>query len=304
MSFEKRSLARTKLLSLRDEHPTPFPDNGMSVNQYLTVVRRGILAEFHAFVRKSFPPRAYHGWQEDRLITHRVVASYKGNDDEGNEHYKFELDDTSMGIKDLNGSLCIFRNYLCLVNVNGNDDGFLQRGIDLEDINFDDNEVCYSTDDRVFVIGYAGSYVNELAAVLEMMESPVPILKSIADPRKRRVVAMPMGSLDLSENLNAEQHAAICGLRYDVEGIQGPPGTGKSTTIDSIIRRRMQPLTCALVTCVQNKAVDSVAEKLAKGKTPFFVLGKAENLGGVAKHWTIPQQVTPSTRPSWRATPI
>ncbi len=64
---------------------------------------------------------------------------------------------------------------------------------------------------------------------------------------------------------------------------------GKSTTIFHIIQSRLPAGTVALVTCVQNKAVDSLAEKLASTvhNCPFFVVGNAKNLGLTAAEYTL-----------------
>jgi hypothetical protein len=56
---------------------------------------------------------------------------------------------------------------------------------------------------------------------------------------------------------------------------------GKSTTIFHIIRTRVPSGTLALVTSVQNKAVEAIANKLRRTmkETPFFVFGHEKNLG-------------------------
>jgi hypothetical protein len=46
-----------------------------------------------------------------------------------------------------------------------------------------------------------------------------------------------------------------------------------------------------LATCVQNKAVDAIAEKLVSSRMPFFVFGNALRLGLLAKEWTLDAQV-------------
>lgn len=46
----------------------------------------------------------------------------------------------------------------------------------------------------------------------------------------------------------------------------------------------------ALATCVTNKAVDSIAEKLAAARLPFFVFGSSLRLGLVARRWTLDAQ--------------
>ena len=85
------------------------------------------------------------------------------------------------------------------------------------------------------------------------------------------------------------QRGVVAGLVHAVEGVQGPPGTGKSTTIFHIIRTKLAAGEVALATCVQNKAVDAIADKLA-GRLPFLVEGNPERLGLVASHWTIAAQ--------------
>ena len=64
---------------------------------------------------------------------------------------------------------------------------------------------------------------------------------------------------------------------------------GKSTTIFHIIQSRLPAVRVALVTCVQNKAVDSLAEKLASTvcTCPFFVVGSEKNLGSTAAAYTL-----------------
>jgi hypothetical protein len=47
-----------------------------------------------------------------------------------------------------------------------------------------------------------------------------------------------------------------------------------------------------LATCVQNKAVDSIAEKLGmSGDITFFVHGNDKNMGLISQQWTIDSQV-------------
>ena len=48
----------------------------------------------------------------------------------------------------------------------------------------------------------------------------------------------------------------------------------------------------ALVTSLQNKAVESVATKLRGNVgTPFFVVGQKENLGKASAEWTLETRV-------------
>jgi len=47
---------------------------------------------------------------------------------------------------------------------------------------------------------------------------------------------------------------------------------------------------CALVSCVSNKAIDSIAEKFAKN-LPFIVVGREERVGTTARQWTLEAQI-------------
>lgn len=69
-------------------------------------------------------------------------------------------------------------------------------------------------------------------------------------------------------------------------------GTGKSTVIYHIIRSFLPPNEVTLACCVQNKAVDSIAEKLVKCRDiPFFVVGNENRLGLLAIQWTLDAQI-------------
>jgi hypothetical protein len=47
---------------------------------------------------------------------------------------------------------------------------------------------------------------------------------------------------------------------------------------------------CALVSCVSNKAIDSIAEKFAE-RLPFIVVGREERVGTTARQWTLEAQI-------------
>ena len=47
---------------------------------------------------------------------------------------------------------------------------------------------------------------------------------------------------------------------------------------------------CALVSCVSNKAIDSIAEKFAE-RLPFIVVGREERVGTTARQWTLQAQI-------------
>ena len=67
-----------------------------------------------------------------------------------------------------------------------------------------------------------------------------------------------------------------------------PLRKGKSTLIYHLISKYLPAGDVCLATCVQNKAVDAIADKLASAKLPFIVAGNASRLGLVAVEWTLP----------------
>jgi ATP-dependent RNA/DNA helicase IGHMBP2 len=77
-------------------------------------------------------------------------------------------------------------------------------------------------------------------------------------------------------------------------------GTGKSTVIYQALK--FLPIgEVVLVTCIGNKAVDAVAEKVSRGtissdSIPFIVYGNDDRLGLVARQWTLDAQVERDTR--------
>ena len=128
--------------------------------------------------------------------------------------------------------------------------------------------------------------LQSLFEVKDMPPGITPgIVKSIAQVRMRQ--ALDFEQMQQHEDLsaaasragstNASQLDAISSIRFDVEGVQGPPGTGKSTMICTILEENL-PGKRTLVTCVQNKAVFAVADKLCAQSSLFFVIAGAHNL--------------------------
>lgn len=201
---------------------------------------------------------------------------------------------------------------------------------------------CDFPDGTLFDLGYIGDSMNELASCRALnLRAPTSLLAAIADPRARRAVffrAPAPEELALKAwrpvPINALQMEALQSMRYEIEAVQGPPGTGKSTLIFNAVRTfipRTEPETgeraVVLATCVQNKAVDAIAEKLAIGHKaatdaaaaaaraaaaaaaaggaghaavaaapvepplPFVVFGSDERLSSVAKQWTAEAQM-------------
>eukprot|EP00052_Salpingoeca_macrocollata_P013488 m.105340 g.105340 ORF g.105340 m.105340 type:complete len:744 (-) comp18935_c0_seq4:41-2272(-) len=151
--------------------------------------------------------------------------------------------------------------------------------------------------DLVFDFGYVGDVLCELSACEMLGGCATALFKAVAMPQSRTAVPynqVPELKSFQEDNvlvpMNEQQRNIIAGLRHNIELIQGPPGTGKSTTIFHIIKCSLPKNSVALACCVQNKAVDAIADKLA-GKIPFFVHGNEERLGLVSKQWTIEAQV-------------
>lgn len=156
-----------------------------------------------------------------------------------------------------------------------------------------------------FDYGYIGDYINELRACSLLLslfkQNPEfsDALIALADPTKRQDAGFICASAESLQRpgisaANEGQANAIQSLKYSVEAIQGPPGTGKSTLIAHILRSSLVASEVALVTCVQNKAVDAIAEKLRtieQGQVPFFVVGNPDRMGLIAKQWTLDEQV-------------
>lgn len=159
----------------------------------------------------------------------------------------------------------------------------------------------YKHGEQAYDLGYIGDFINELSAAKQLAKSAAPrLLTSIANPRLRQKVCYEdLGLYKVADSvpINDQQLRVLQGLSYDIECIQGPPGTGKSTIIYHIIRSFLPTEGVALATCVQNKAVDAIADKLARSRdVPFFVHGNKQRLGLLAKEWTLEAQMLRDAR--------
>jgi len=93
-----------------------------------------------------------------------------------------------------------------------------------------------SDNDVIFLYGYIGDRMNELAAVktlLSALDAPL-LLRSVASPTRRQPATFkahqPLPEVKLESSLvpiNLRQREVLSSLRYDIEFIQGPPGTGE-----------------------------------------------------------------------------
>ena len=148
----------------------------------------------------------------------------------------------------------------------------------------------FSSQDTLLLVNFVRPYFSDYVAILEQIEKTSAIIPSLASPALSKPFSYMVEKSDLSGgsfSMNAGQQDAIKSLSTEVEGIQGPPGTGKSSTIYHITR--LVPF-LARVTCVQNKALDAIAEKL-EDNIPFIVFGSPKNLGVAANRNTLEQQI-------------
>jgi hypothetical protein len=90
---------------------------------------------------------------------------------------------------------------------------------------------------------------------------------------------------DSAASCDKHQALVMRSIGHNLCAIQGPPGTGKTTLIANMLEHALPNLT-TLVTCVQNKALEPIAQKLASNSVNFAVLagrelGAAPGGGGI-----------------------
>ena len=148
-----------------------------------------------------------------------------------------------------------------------------------------------------FLIGYVKPYIQEHSAIVGFLQeeegAKIPsILKDIALlSTSRTPFSYDKRPFSDAVPSNALQRRGVLGLAYTVEGIQGPPGTGKSSTIFHIVNSAMPAGMVAIITCVQNRAVDALACKFENSDIVFLVLGSPDRLGDTAKQFSIESRV-------------
>jgi hypothetical protein len=132
---------------------------------------------------------------------------------------------------------------------------------------------------RAHVIGFVRPFVKDLDSIAALQASaPTSLLSEVASPASRTRFAYNAGQFSQRVPSNTHQRGVISAMSSSIECIQGPPGTGKSTTIFHILNTALPPSFVAIVTCVQNKAIDAISEKL-NGNIDFVVYGNRERLG-------------------------
>jgi hypothetical protein len=146
-------------------------------------------------------------------------------------------------------------------------------------------------------VGYVGSYVNDMAALMLQARSCCSDLgrglrTMVRVPVSAELAPAP-AALCASVPASAAQTRAVRGVGHAYELVHGPPGTGKSTTIFHVVHARAKRDAVSIVTAMQNKAIDALAEKFAQtfAEMPFVVDGNPARLGPVAARFTLTAQV-------------
>lgn len=157
------------------------------------------------------------------------------------------------------------------------------------------HRVARVNDQIICCIAYVGDLTASFAAARlhASKDPPNRLLISLA-PGGNPVLAtwqkpMALGSSSAAV-LNETQHTALSRLHTNIELISGPPGTGKSTTIHALVTQCLMSTSAALVTAVQNRAVEALVHKFSSASTPFIVCGL--RITGVANDWTLKAQVS------------
>jgi len=265
----ERWKAQKRLLQMVGEGVFAYKLGDDPIRRYLSVVMTTIHAEVCA-IRHGDPHVLCISEHNCKYLKHRVSLPFN---------------DSLEGVP---GSLCVFREQPCIAALN-RERTRLTLHVRAELKTDEENKKH-----NLLVYGLVSPLIQDLAAVYYFLIKKLfpPILHAIATPTLRGEVKMPPlpDGFD-SCRLNAKQRAAVAGLRYEVEGIQGPPGTGKSTAIECIVQARVPLEEMAVVTCIQNEAVEAVVQKLARANIPFFVTGAEDRLGPESLYWTIEAQV-------------
>eukprot|EP00043_Microstomoeca_roanoka_P016270 m.165419 g.165419 ORF g.165419 m.165419 type:complete len:791 (-) comp16424_c0_seq1:136-2508(-) len=253
--------------------------------EYLQVVKNNVLAEYACFVKEAKVEQTFEIYDDTFLVV-----------EDTNLHLlKLQVsEEKTLPLEELDYHLLVIGGYLALAVLEQPERRHLiiEIGVQTSKLTMQNKE--HFDSECILDLGYVGDVINKLDACNDMLrQSPKhPLLQAIADPTLRAQALYCDRPISPAVPINEGQQKALQNLKYNIEGIQGPPGTGKSTLIFHIMNSALSSDDVTLATCVQNKAVDAITEKLAKSKQiPFFVHGNEKRLGLVSKEWTIEAQV-------------
>lgn len=285
-----------------------------STDVYLNAVLNNIRAEYWKFLESvptnlRFPITTSTGHEDGKTVNFINTIESKEIDEKGKEVSK------QMDLETFSNHLVVWKRSYAILKEDTQVPGRLKiltgdsfrKSLELDGF-------TGAIDSILFDLGYIGDVINEYTScqnLLRMRESDRPsILASIANPMLRKAVSYRTARSGLTSSskhrvvrrevpINSQQLKVINGLNFEIEGIQGPPGTGKSTVIYHIVCSCLPVEGVTLATCVQNKAVDSIADKFGQDGValiPFFVFGNEERLGLTSKFWTLESQVSRDKR--------
>lgn len=254
--------------------PTTLPPESDG-EKYLEINKKNNLAEYAAFLKKI----------DLKALENLDVEDYEDGEFVFITGIRREDGTQVKDFKNYHNHLFLFKSKLCSITFHRDQPKLLRvkvgvrsNGILKDPYN---NQKCYD-------LGFIGGYMDVHSAC-SSLSPQLPLLQCVARPSTRIEVDCRSPKSNSDVPINAIQRSTINNLKYNIECIQGPPGTGKSTTIFHLINEE-NPDIVVLATCVQNKAVDAIADKL-KGNIPFIVSGNEERLGLEAKEWTLENQI-------------
>ena len=263
--------------------PVQHKDN-QTVGEYLECCKQNIEAEIW-------------GWFSTQTASSSILEKIEVKYSAGNRTITGAWKDNApLSLKELRWTMLILNGTMCLITHLKNDQAVIFEGKKLNDSKW--HKTDSTTDISVaYLMGYVKPYVKEYSAILKYIRGRVPcckVLKDVASPIHRSAFKYSRNAFYAGVPYNPLQGQCILELAYTLEGIQGPPGTGKSTTIFHIVNSAIPSKThAAIVTCVQNKAVDAIAEKFAANNAslPFLAFGSEERIGDTAARFTLSEQV-------------
>ena len=214
--------------------------------------------------------------------------------------YKDQACSKAVDLRELRWNLVVWGNSLHLLLTPGKKEGGVNHGDALMLRSGRRVKDRFNSGGSKFfhVVGYVQPYFAELSAIrdfqIKLRTGKDPMLSVLAAPGTRGEFMYKGEDGGYSTDMvpiNELQRTIIGGMGCKIECIQGPPGTGKSTTIFHVVKSAIPSGYHAIVTCVQNKALDSIAEKLGPTGMPFIVYGNPSRLGDCAERFTLKAQV-------------